>query len=386
VIAETAIGLVLLVGAGLLIRSFDRILKVDPGFSPQQMLTYRLSVPVQRYSSKRRTELIHEVVEKMRQMPGVQAASAAFPMPLTQGDITITFSIDGRPSPPGDEPSARVSLIEPGFFETLKIPLRHGRFFLPTENDEKGPRVIIVNEAFAEKFFPGEGAIGKRIQPGLSEEDKPPMREIVGVVGNVKRTDLIESAMPEYYIPYDQVPIAMPSIAIRVTGDPLSYANSVHSAIASLDSGVPIYRMNRYSDDLQRTSAQQRFQTVLLAGFAGIALLLAAVGLYGVLSYMVSQRTMEMGLRIALGAPRGNVLHLILLRGLGLAVIGLGIGAAMAALLSHFVAGVLYQVKPLDAITFLATTIVLLVVSCVASLIPAYRASRLDPMEALRIQ
>jgi predicted permease len=386
VVAETAIGLVLLVGAGLLIRSFDRILKVDPGFSPQHMLTYRLSVPVQRYSSKRRTELIHQVVEKMRQTPGVQAASAAFPMPLTQGDIHITFSIEGRPSPPGDEPSARVSLVEGGFFETLKIPLKHGRFFLPTENDEKGPPVIIVNEAFAEKYFPGESAVGKRMQSGLSNDDQPQMREIVGVVGNVKRTDLIESAMPEYYIPYEQVPVAMPSIAIRVTGEPLSYANTVHAAIASLDSAVPIYRMSRYSDDLQRTSSQQRFQTVLLTGFAGIALLLAAVGLYGVLSYMVSQRTMELGLRIALGAQRGNVLHLILFRGLGLAAAGLGIGAVTAALLSHFIAGVLYQVKPLDAVTFLATTMVLLAVSCVASLIPAYRASRLDPMEALRIQ
>jgi predicted permease len=382
VIAETAIGLVLLVGAGLLIRSFDRILKVDPGFRPQQMLTFRLSVPGKRYSTERRTQLVHETLEKMRQLPGVQGATAAFPLPLTEGDIHITFSIEGRPTAVGDEPSARVSLIEPDFFETLKVPLKRGRLFLPTENTEKGAPVIIVNEAFAQKFFPGEEAVGKRMESGLSES----MREIVGVVGNVKRTDITEPAKPEYYLPFEQVEIAMPSIALRVAGDPMSYANAVHGVIESMDSGIPIYRMKTYSDDLQRTSAQQRFQTMLLTSFAVIALLLAAIGLYGVLSYMVSQRTMELGLRIALGAQRGNVLQLILVRGLGLAAIGLCLGVATAALLSHFIASVLYQVKPLDLVTFAGTTIVLFGVSCVASLIPAYRASRLDPIETLRAQ
>jgi predicted permease len=383
VIAETAIGLVLLVGAGLLIRSFDRILKVDPGFSPQQMLTFRLSVPGKRYSPERRTALVHQVLEKMRATPGVQGATAAFPLPLTEGDIHITFSIAGRPVTPGDEPSARVSVIEPGFFETLKVPLKRGHFFSSTENDEKGPPVIIVNEAFAQKYFPGEEALGKRMQTDLAG---PEMREIVGVVGNVKRTAITEPAMPEYYLPYDQSQIAMPSIAMRVVGDPMSYAATIHAAIAGIDSAVPIYRMSKYSDDLQRTSAQQRFQTMLLTGFAGIALLLAAIGLYGVLSYMVSQRTMELGLRIALGAQRSTVLQLILVRGLGLAVIGLCIGVVVAAALSRFISGVLYEVKPLDVLTFGGTAAVLLVVSCVASLIPAYRASRLDPNDSLRAQ
>ena len=194
------------------------------------------------------------------------------------------------------------------------------------------------------------------------------MREVVGVVGNVKRASITEPATPEYYIPMEQAPIAMPHIALRVSGDPMSYATAVHSAVASLDKGAPIYRMNSYSDDMQRTSAQQRFQTTLLTSFAGIALLLAAIGLYGVLSYMVSQRTIELGLRIALGAQRSNVLQLILLRGLGLAVVGLCIGIATAALLSHFISGVLYQVKPLDALTFVGTSLVLLIVSCVGVL------------------
>ena len=387
VVAETAIGLVLLVGAGLLIRSFDRILKVDPGFSPQHMLTFRISVPNKRYSDEQRTQFAQQVLAKMKEIPGVQGATGAFPLPLTQGDINITFTIAGRPSAPGDEPSARVSLIEAGFFETLKIPLKRGRFFLSTEQAEKGPPAIIVNEAFAQKYFPGQEALGQHIKSGLgTDEEEPAMREVVGVVGNVKRASITEPATPEYYIPMEQAPIAMPQIALRVSGDPMNYANAVHSAVASLDKGAPIYRMNSYSDDMQRTSAQQRFQTTLLTSFAGIALLLAAIGLYGVLSYMVSQRTIELGLRIALGAQRSNVLQLILLRGLGLAVVGLCIGIATAALLSHFISGVLYQVKPLDALTFVGTSLVLLIVSCVASLIPAYRASRLDPNESLRAQ
>jgi predicted permease len=386
VIAETAIGLVLLVGAGLLIRSFDRILKVDPGFSPQHMLTFRLAVPGKRFTVERRTQLVQQVVAKMQQVPGVQAATAAFPMPLTEGDIHITFSIEGRPTTPGDEPSARVSLIEPGFFETLKVPLKRGRFFLPTEHQQKGRPVVIVNDAFAQRYFAGEDTLGKRMKTDLDGSGAPVMREIVGVVGNVKRTDVTESARPEYYLPYEQVPVAMPSVALRVTGDPMSYASSIHSAMASVDSTVPIYRMNSYSNDLQRTSAQQRFQVALLACFAGIALLLAAIGLYGVLSYMVSQRTKELGLRIALGAQRSNVLQLILFRGLSMAIVGLCLGVAAAALLSHFISSVLYEVKPLDFLTFGGTSIVLLVVSCIASLIPAYRASKLDPNESLRIQ
>jgi predicted permease len=366
-----------------LIRSFDRILKVDPGFVPQHMLTFRMSVPDKRYSPERRTQFASDVLTKVRAIPGVESASGAFPMPMTGADIHITFSIEGKPTAPGDEPSARVSSIEPGFFETLKIPLKQGRMFLSTEQSEKGRPVIIVNEAFAKKYFPGESALGKRMQSDLAG---PEMREIVGVVGNVKRTDITEGPMPEYYLPYEQAAIAMPAIAVRVSGDPMSYASSIHSAVASLDSAIPIYRMGSYSDDLQRTSAQQRFQTMLLTGFAAIALLLAAVGLYGVLSYMVSQRTMELGLRIALGAQRGSVLQMILVRGLALAVTGLGVGVVTAALMSHFLSGVLYQVKPLDVLTFAGTSLVLLVVSCVASLIPAYRASRLDPNEALRPQ
>jgi predicted permease len=384
VVAQTAIGLVLLVGSGLLIHSLDRILKSDPGFAPQQMLSFRISVPGKRYTDARQEELFHQLLSDLRALPGVQSASAAFPLPLTQGNISISFSIAGRPSRPGDEPSARVSLIEPSFFETLRVPLIQGRFFLSSEQNEKGRPVVIVNEAFAKRFFPGQNAVGQHITSGLGIGENPPEREIVGVVGTVKRMSLTEPPTPEYYIPFEQAPIATPNVAMRVTGDPSSYANAIRAKIAAIDGTLPIYRFESYNDDIARITSQQRFQTLLLTGFAVVALLLAALGLYAVLSYMVAQRTAELGLRMALGAPRLSVLQLMLFRGLKMAAIGAAAGLVAASLLTRFVATLLYGVKPLDAVTFAGMTLVLLLVSCLASLIPAWRGAMLDPNSALR--
>jgi len=384
VVAQTALGLVLLVGAGLLIHSFDRILKVDPGFNPQQMLSFRVSIPGKRYSDEQRSLLFRELLPKLQAMPGVKMATAAFPLPLTEGDINITFSIAGKPTPPGDEPAARVSLPEPGYFETLQIPLKRGRLFLAQEYDAKAVPVAIVNEAFAKRYFSEQDAVGQHMRAGLGEGDPPPMREIVGVVGDVKRGNLTEEAMPEYYIPYEQAPVAIPNVAMRVSGDPNAYAGMVRAELAKIDSSLPVYRFQSYGDDLQRTTAQERFQTMLLSAFAGVALLLAGIGLYAVLSYMVSQRTTELGLRMALGASRGGVLKLMLVQGLRLAVMGLCGGLVVAAVLTRSIAGLLYGVKPLDVATFAGMTLVLLVVSCVASVVPAYRASMLEPMDALR--
>jgi len=386
VISQTCLGLVLLVGAGLLIRSFDRTLKVDPGFSPQQMLTFRISIPAKRYNEDQQSQFFHQLLPRLQTLPGVQMATAAFPLPLTQGDINISFSISGRPTKPGEEPSARVSLINSGYFETLRIPLKEGRFFLSSEQDSKGRPVVIVNESFARRFFPGQNAVGQHITSGLGIGDTPPEREIVGIVGNVKRTSLTEPDKPEYYIPYEQAPVATPQVALRVTGDPDSYARIVREEMARIDKNLPVYRLQSYSDDLARITAQQRFQTLLLSGFAAVALLLAGLGLYAVLSYMVTQRTAELGLRIALGASRANVLQLMLFRGVKLAALGLILGLASAAILTRFAAGLLYGVKPLDPITFVTMAAVLLATATVASVIPAWRAAILDPNETLRNQ
>jgi putative ABC transport system permease protein len=384
VVAQTAMGLVLLVGAGLLIRSFDRTLHVDPGFMPRQMLTFRISIPQKRYSFEEQGQFFHQLLARLEALPGVKSATAAFPMPLTQGDINIGFTIAGHPTKPEDEPSARVSLVEPKYFETLKIPLKQGRFFLASEQSETGRPVVIVNEAFAKRFFPGENALGKRITSGLGIGEHPPEREIVGVVGNVKRTALTEEAKPEYYIPFEQAPVATPAVALRVSGDPSHYLKMVREEVAKQDSNLPVYRMQSYADDLARLTAQQRFQTLLLTVFAGIALMLAGLGLYAVLSYMLAQRTPELGLRIALGAPRMHVLQLMLARGVVLASAGLIAGVIAAAGLTRFAAGLLYGVKALDGETFAMMTLVLFGVSTLASLLPAWRASRLDPNQTLR--
>jgi putative ABC transport system permease protein len=247
--------------------------------------------------------------------------------------------------------------------------------------------VIIVNQAFAREFFPGEDAIGKRIEPGIGDVDgKKTMREIIAVTGDVKREGVTEKAEPEFYVPYGPANITSPYFALRVAGDPASYINAARLAVASVDKDAPVYRIHTYDDLVALNTAQSRFQTTLLAAFAGIALLLAAIGLYAVLAYMVVQRTHEIGLRMALGAQRGSVLKLILNRGIGLALVGVALGVGVSALVTRFLASLLYGVKPLDPVTFICVAAVLLAVSAVASLIPASRAAGLDPMKTLRDQ
>jgi putative ABC transport system permease protein len=388
VIAETALGLVLLVGAGLLIRSFLHVLAVDPGFNPRHMLTFRVGVSPKRYKEDADSLAFYRnILTRLQALPGVSSATAVYPLPLSGSGIGITFDIEGRPHAPGDSPEVRVSIVEPSFFQTMGIPILRGRTFSEDEDQPKGRPVTMVNQAFVRKFFPGEDPIGKRIQPDLASDDNPKaMHEIIAVTADVKRDRLTEEATPEIYLPYAPMNITSPYYAMRATGDPLSYINSVRAAVASLDKDAPIYRIHTYDDLVALNTAQSRFQTLLLTAFAAIALLLAAIGLYAVLSYTVVQRTHEIGLRMALGAQRGNVLKLILNRGMALAVIGVTLGSGISALLTRFLGSLLYDVKPLDSITFICVAGVLLAVSAIASSIPASRAAALDPMKTLRDQ
>jgi putative ABC transport system permease protein len=360
-------------------------MRVDPGFAPQHMLTFRVSAPDKHYDDAQRVALFNRIMTRLQGLPGVESVSAAFPLPLAGSNIQISFSIQGQPVAEGDEPSERVSVIAPRFFETLHIPLLHGRFFRADEQSEKGQPVVIVNEAFASKYFGKTDPIGQHLRSGLGIGPNPPMREIVGVVGDVKRANLMEPAKPEYYIPIEQAPIAAPAVAMRVSGDPASYDSAVRSAVAEIDRSLPVYRLRPYADDMARTSAEQRFQTLLIGSFAAIALLLAAVGLYSLLNYMVVLRRRELGLRIALGAQRSNVLGLILGRGLILSGTGLLIGLCSSALLTRFLLPMLFQVNALDPFIFFIVSLVMLMVASLASLLPAYRASRLDPIETLRM-
>jgi predicted permease len=388
VIAETALGLVLLVGAGLLIRSFLHVLAVDPGFDPRHMLTFRVGMSPKRYKEDADSLAFYRgVVAKLQALPGVQSATAVYPLPLSGSGIGITFDIEGRPHAPGDSPEVRAGIIEPSFFQTMGISILRGRTFSEEEDQPKGRPVVIVNQAFVRKFFPGEDPIGKRIQPDLTSDDNhKAMHEIIAVTADVKRERLTEEATPEIYLPYAPMNITSPYYALRVAGDPSGYINSIRATVASLDKDAPVYRIHTYDDLVAINTAQSRFQTLLLTAFAAIALLLAAIGLYAVLSYMVVQRTQEIGLRMALGAQRGNVLQMVLRQGASLALIGVVSGIAVSLLLTRFLASLLYGVKPLDALTFVSVAAILLAVSAMASLVPAARAANLDPMKTLRDQ
>lgn len=385
VVAETALSLILLAGAGLLMRSFNHLLHVDPGFDPQHMLTFRVAAPERLFKKGERVDVFNRIMDRLRALPGVESVTSAFPLPLAGGNISISFSIEGQPKAKGDEPSERLSLTSAQFFETLRIPLQRGRLFSAAEQSGQGRPVVIVNDAFARKYFGGADPVGQHMRSGLSVDGDPPMREIVGVVGDVKRASLTESDTPEYYLPIEQAPIAPPAVAMRVSGNPAGYESAIRSAVADINRSLPVYRLRPYSEELARTTAQQRFQTMLIGSFAGIALLLSAIGLYALLSYMVALRTRELGLRIALGAQRGNVLSLIVRRGVILSACGLAIGMTASLLLTRFLAGVLYQVGTLDPLTFASAFLVLLGVVLAASLLPAYRASRVDPIETLRM-
>jgi putative ABC transport system permease protein len=389
VIAETAIGLVLLIGAGLLIHSFLRMLSTDPGFNTGHALTFRIGTTDKAYPEQKRTQFYADVIERLEALPGAQSATAAFPLPFSGGNMSISFDIEGRPSRPGDQPTARDSLVYPGYFKTLQIPLRRGRVMSELDNREEAPPIVVINESLAAQYFPGEDPIGKRIATGFDQDDSGKTihwREIVGVVGNVKRFNVTEDPHPEYYVPFAQAPVTMPYVALRVSGDAAAYEQSVTRAVAGLDKEVPVYRFRTVAEGVAIASAQPRFQTLLLTAFAAVALLLAAIGLYAVLSYMVAQRTHELGLRMALGAQRGSVLALVMRRGLDLACIGLAIGAVASLLLSRFIASLLYGVHAFDAITYLSAAAVLLLVSALASLLPAARAASLEPMRTLRSQ
>jgi predicted permease len=387
VVAETAIGLLLLVGSGLLIRSFVRVMHVDPGFDTRHVLVASIDLPDNRYPGDKNVQFYNQLLPRLAALPGVRAVSAGWPLPLTGSQMSISFEVEGHPLPPGESPAEIVSIATPGFFKTIGIPIKEGREF--TEADTRNSTlVVIVTENFVHKYFPNENPIGKHIKPGLGDgfTKSDQFREIVGVVGDIKRAGLTSDVRPEYYLPHSQATVSSPTLVLRTSGDPTSLINTVRSEVAAMDKNIPLYDVHSYDDLLARNAAQPRFQSMLLTCFAALALLLSAIGLYAVLSYMVAQRTLEIGVRMALGARRTDVLGLILRRGLSLALLGLVIGMALSLVLTRYMASMLYSIQPLDPVTLISVTGILLLVSLLASTAPAWRAARLDPMKTLRDQ
>jgi predicted permease len=385
VIAQTGIGLVLLVSSGLLIRSFIRILNVDPGFDPKHVLTARIRVS-DKLDHDRHYQFYEQLLTRLSALPGVQSASAGWPLPMSDNHAGVSFAIEGRPVAKGDEPDESLGLAMPGFFATMHIPLLSGRVF-GEQDGLKGAPTIIINQAFASKYFPNVNPIGQHIRVELGDDVfERPMREVVGVVGDIKGRGLTLSPEPQYYLPFAQAVITDPFLTIRTSGDPDAMQSAVRGVVREMDKSFPVYQVSTLEDYVSKSAAQPRFQTFLLTCFAVIALILAAIGLYGLLSYLVVQRTFEIGLRMALGAQRMGVLRMIVVRGLTLSLIGVGAGLVTSLLVTRLLSGMLYGIHSSDPMTFLVTTTILLLVCIAASSIPAYRAARLDPMKTLREQ
>ena len=388
VVAETAIGLILLVSAGLLLRSFHRLTAVDPGFEPRNVLTFNFDLPEAKYNSDQQVLFFDELLRRLQHLPGVQSAAAVAPLPLSNNNLVITFQIEGRRVPAADEPFADLRYASPGYFHTIGIPIEHGRDF-SQRDDRKSTPVVIVNEAFAKRYFPNEAALGKHIIPGITENGKEVSREIVGVVGNVRHRSLSEGFTPEYYLPSDQSPSSSMTICLRALTDASSLTSAARNTVSSMDPDLPLYDIKTMEDYVSASVAQPRLQAMLLEAFAALALILTAIGIYGVVAYSVAQRTHEIGIRMTLGATRRDVLEMVFKSGLRLTALGIFLGAVGAVIVARgfdSFNSLLFQVSPLDAATFASVIAILVLVSLLASYIPAWRATRVDPMIALRYE
>jgi putative ABC transport system permease protein len=386
VVMQTAIGMVLLIGSGLLMRSFIHILNVDPGFEPKHVLTSRIGVSFEKLKHDEHFFFYQQLLVRISALPGVQSVSAGWPLPMSDNSASVSFNIEGQPVAKGDEPNESLGVAMPAYFETMHIPLVAGRDFSDRDG-VGGTPTIIINEAFAKKYFSRVNPIGQHIQVRVGDDVfEHPMREVVGVVGDIKRKGLTEDADPEYYLPYAQSVITNPYLVVRTVGDPASMESAISAAVHDFDKSVPVYQVEPMEDYVSKSAAQARFQAFLLTSFAGMALVLVAIGLYGLLSYVVVQRTHEIGLRMALGAQRSDVLGMIVRRGLTLALIGVGTGLAVSTMITRLMSGMLFHIRPTDPVTFASTAILLILVGIAASSVPAYRAARLDPMKTLRDQ
>jgi predicted permease len=386
VIVETALGLLLLIGSGLFIRSFVRVLSVNPGFDRTNVLTAAVNYPDTKDFADKVVRLYDQFLPKLAAMPGVKSAAAGWPLPFSDSQIGVTFDAEGHPTATGDEPTSRVSIVTPNFFNTLRIPILRGRDFAPTDAGA-APHVAIVSEGFARKYFPGEEVIGKHITPGLNDGvHKKGPAEIIAVVGDIKLHSLTKDAPVMFYLPLTQAGITAPSLVLRTVGDPIAIIPAVRAQLNSIDRNLPIYHVATFGDLLSDAATGPRFTMLLLTSFAVMALLLSAIGLYAVLAYMVAQRTSELGLRMALGAQRADVLSLILKRGLALTGIGVAVGLAASALLTRYVSSLLYGVRAFDPLTYIAVSTLLIVIALLASTAPALQASRVDPIKTLHEQ
>jgi len=387
VVIEIVLAVVLLASAGLLMKSFLRLQKVPSGFDPTKVVTARVALPETNYGKpEQAAEFYKKLLDRVSALPGVQSAGAAWWIPLSGSDIGFTFNIEERPVPTAQQPVAQVNVVTPNYFQTVRVPIRQGRAF--TEHDERtAPPVAIVSEGFAEHFFPGENPIGKRIIPnGSVDPGKPPVREIVGVVADMHLISLREAPKPQIYVPHQQFAIQSMSIFVRTPLDPQTVTAALRRTFNEIDKDIPVYRVRALPEYVSESVAQPRLNAMLVGLFALIALLLAAAGIFGVMSYSVTQRTQEIGIRLALGAQRYDVLRLIVLQGMRFVVAGLVLGLIGVFACTRLLQSLLFGIGATDLRTMLVVSAILSVVAFLACLLPARRATLVDPVKALRAE
>ena len=387
VVTELAIAVVLLVCAGLLIQSLWRLQRVNSGLQPENVMTFNLALPEIKYDYAKQSQFFADLKSRLETAPGVQSASAVYPLPLSDERFSISFQIEGREVPEKDEPSGDFFTTGIGYFRTMGIPILKGRDF--DQNDRHGSTpVIIISDTFARQYFPNEDPLGKRIHPGISsiEGEESPVREIVGAVGDVRNRGLDTEPRPAYYVPQTQVPFSQMVVVIKTHNDPRGVVSGATKDVAAMDPDLPLFGVKTMEEYLSASVASPRFNTTLLSIFAGVALVLTIVGLYGVMSYSVAQRTNEIGIRMALGAQGRDVLIMIVKQGSKLILIGLAIGLLGAYALTRLVASLLFGVTAKDPFTFAVVAMLLAIVALLACYVPAWRATKVDPMEALRCE
>jgi putative ABC transport system permease protein len=389
VMAEMALAVLLLVGAGLMMRSFVRLQAVDPGFRPAQALSFELTLPEPRYEKDQAVvAFFNQLLPKIRALPGVRSAASVMALPLSGTNFNISFAIEGRPPiAPANQPSMEIRVATADYFDTVGIPLKRGREF--TDGDREGsPPVVLITESAARQYFPHEDPIGKRIKIGWGKivDGKRTQAggEVVGIVGDVKEAGLDEPNAPQLYLPLLQWPVRTMSVVLKTTTPPKGLADAVRAAVYSVDANMPVSGVRTLDDIVSRSISQPRFYMTLLAIFAAVALALAAVGIFGVLSYAVAQRTREIGIRMALGAQEGSVVRLVVTQAMALVIAGVAAGTAAALFLSQTMTKMLFSVTPTDPATFTGVAAVLMTVALMASYVPARRATRVDPIVALR--
>ncbi len=387
-VSEVALALVLVIAAGLLVRTFFHLLKVDPGFNTTRVLMFELTLPGARYPDKDSLAGVYrKVLNRLNDIPGVQAAGLGSPMPMSGGQESSAFAIPGRTfdKSSGRNPIASYTIASPGYFSAIGTPILRGRPFLDSDTADSQP-VAIISKTLADQFYPGEDPIGKSIKLPPA---KFPTLTIVGIAADVKHFTVRESTGPEFYVVYTQKPypdMLTMQVALRTQADPRAIIGSAREAIRSVDPTLPIAKVSTLASLVDDSMTQPRFSMLLLAAFAALALLLASIGIYGVISYAVAQRTQEFGIRLALGAQPRNVFSMVLGQGARLALLGVVLGFIAAFAVTRLMTSLLFGVQPTDPITFIAVPALLMAVALLACYIPARRATRVDPIIALRYE